>query len=396
MHRQLSLSAVVLLLAASAQLQAQDVAPVKLGRPRAIAETPPVRFVRAQAPDPLGGVPPPPPPAFPGASGPITAVPGPVNDPYNCGVVNSNADQQGFFGRVGDFFTKGWNETTGAVTQPGRFRSSECAAHFASPVTSPYYFEDPRALTEFRPIFAWQHTPGANPVFAGGDNFFFDTQFRLAVTKKFSVVLSHLGWTWTEIQNPASGYSSHSGFSDIHLGGKYTFYETEKTVMAGGLTFEIPIGATQVFQGTGNLSLRPYFSAAQSFGYSTYGNFNFLTTIGYNFSIDDARNDFFHANFHLDYDVGKQNRIYPLIELSWYNYTNNGNTYPFNFGGRDQFNFGSTNVSGSNELALAVGARYKVNSYMWLGGAIEFNLLDNNLGQHLDDYRLTFDLIFRY
>src|SRR5262249_32990425 len=156
-----------------------------------------------------------------------------------------------------------WDDVTGGVNsvlQPAQgrnaFQSDHCFDQFISPVSNPFYFEDPRALTELRPVFMWQHTPGRNPVFAGGDNFALDLQGRVAFTPWLSLVVNQLGWVWTEIDNPASGYKSHTGFQEVHLGPKFTFLrnETSGTVMAGGVTFAIPSGSAKVFQDTGSLS----------------------------------------------------------------------------------------------------------------------------------------------
>ena len=56
------------------------------------------------------------------------------------------------------------------------FQSDHNFDHFISPVSDPFYFEDPRALTELRPIFMFQSIPHNNPVFHGGNIEFFGTQ----------------------------------------------------------------------------------------------------------------------------------------------------------------------------------------------------------------------------
>jgi hypothetical protein len=393
---------------------------VRLGRPAPLAA--PAEDIRAaglsepqvrgQSPDPLTGgppPPPPPPPPLPGAPPAISAPPGTPNA-FDCGTVNSNADQGSFWGRCGNKLRRTWTDVTGGVTgatntilQPGQGRTAFQSDHcfdtvFISPVSNPFFFEDPRSLTELRPIFMWQHTPNANPVFHGGNNYFLDLQARVAFTPWLSLVIDELGYTWTGIDNPASGYQSHAGFSEVHLGPKFTFLrnETTRTVMAGGLTFEIPTGADKVFQGNGTLSLVPYLSLAQNFWRTDYGSLNFMNTTGYAASVNNERSDGLFSSFHVDYNVGNLNKIFPLIELNWWHYTYNGNVTPFDFGGSNLFNFGSNNVAGRNDLTLALGARYKVTEALQFGIAPEVNLLNNSSGRHLDAFRLTVDMIFRY
>jgi hypothetical protein len=181
----------------------------------------------------------------------------------------------------------------------------------------------------------------------------------------------------------------------LRIGPKYTFYRCEQTqtVAAAGLNFDIPTGPRKVFQDTGSLSLEPYVSFGQNFGRSAYGSFNFLGTLGYSVGTDDKRSDFIYTSLHLDYDVANLHKIYPLLELNYFHYTNSGNVRSLGFEGRDLFNFGSTGVSGHDNLSMAVGARYKFNENLQTGLAAEFPIN----GRHdLLDYRLTFDVIFRF
>ncbi len=388
-------------------------APVTLGRPRPLADSPPplepaapASVVRAQSPE----VPPPPPP-YPGGPPPGAPVGGlPVNPfttptPYNCGQVNSNADE-GFWSRCGQKLKRCWTDTSGAVGgmfQPGQgrtpFQSDHCLDVFASPVTNPFYFEDPRALTEVKTLFIWQATPNSNPYWAGGDNFYAGLQARVAFTPWLSLVVNKLGWTWIDPRNGAPvGLAPHSGFSEIQLGPKVTFIRDAQTGTAAafGLTFEVPVGDAKVLQDTGTLSLRPYFSFAQNFGKFKYGSFNFMNTTGYDFAVDNQRNDFLFSSFHLDYDVACRHVFYPLVELNWILYPNNGNARDFGFGGGDLFNFGSYGVAGHDELTAALGFRWKIyGEAVQLGLAGQSSVLPHS-GRHLDTFRLTADLIFRY
>ena len=207
--------------------------------------------------------------------------------------------------------------------------------------------------------------------------------------------MNKLGYVWQEVHDPDPDLQSHSGFEEVWLGPKYTFIRSEQTgtLLAGGLTFQLPVGSHNVEQDTGTLSLTPYLSFGQSFGKTSYGSFNFLNTTGYDFALDDQRTDYFFSSFHLDFDVAGLHRIYPLIEANWFHYTDNGGARPLNFEGTDLFNFGSTNVSSTDFVSLALGARYKINDKIQTGAAVEFPVT----GQHeLLDYRVTFDMIFRY
>jgi hypothetical protein len=372
---------------------------VTLGRPVAIRSDPangpvtPVSYnsatsapyvARGQSPD-LPGVPPlaAPPPVNPG---PASA----WSEPYKCGSITQDAST-GFWAKCKNLvsFDAG----------PGRnlFQSDHAFDGFISPVTNPFFFEDPRSLTEIRPIAIFQGTPTRNAVYRGGDIEFFGVQARLALTERFSIVMNKLGFIWSEPHNPDADFQNHFGFTELNIGPKYTFLRSENTGTLGalGLNFQIPIGNHNVFQDTGSLTLEPYLSLGQSFCKSSYGAFNALGTIGYNFGIDSNRTDSFFTSLHLDYDIGNLHRIYPFMELNYLVYTANGKSRDLNFEGRDLFNFGSQHVSGHNDFSFAAGARYKVlgSDHIQLGLAAEVPLTGR---KDLQDYRVIFDVIFRY
>jgi hypothetical protein len=325
----------------------------------------------------------PPPPVNPG---PASA----LSEPYKCGSITQDAPS-GF-----------WDKCKNLITfdaGPGRnrFQSDHSFDSFISPVTNPFLFEDPRSLTEIRPLAIFQGTSTRNPVYHGGDIEFFGLQARLAFTERFSIVMNKLGLIWSEPHNPDADFQNHFGFTELNIGPKYTFLRCENTgtLGAAGLNFQIPVGDRNVFQDTGSLTLEPYVSLGQTFCKSSYGAFNALGTIGYNFSIDNKRTDSFFTSLHLDYDIGNLHRIYPLIELNYLVYTTNGHSRDLTFEGADLFNFGSRHISGHSDSSVAFGARYKVrgSDHIQLGLAAEVPITGR---KDLGDYRVLFDVIFRY
>lgn len=329
--------------------------------------------------------------------------PATLEERYNTGAVINNGPVGsgggggggvgGFWGQCQDIF----NSCGQAMTAGNHnlFQSDHAFDNFISPVTNPFLFEDPRSLTEIRPIFMYQSTPSTNPIFQGGDVEFLGMQARLALTDRLSFIMSELGAVWLEPHNHIDGFAPHVGFAEIHLGPQYTFIRCEDTgtLLAGGLQFAIPAGPGKVFQNTGNLSLIPYFSFGQNFWRTSYGSFNFLTTIGYSVGFDDRRSDYLFNSYHLDYDLFNAHKIYPLIELNWFHYGEAGNYRPNMFEGQDLVNFGAHGVSGSDNLSLALGARYKFCEWAQTGIAAEFPI---NSPHPFMDFRLTLDFILRY
>jgi hypothetical protein len=362
----------------------------------------PSRIVRAQSIDPTFGPPPiaavPPPPPPPPLGLPANAG---SDEKYNCAVKAncSSGGGPGFFDQARDTVT-GIPQSIGGIFQGDSnralFQSDHCFDVFCSPVSNPFYFEDPRSLTEVKPLVIYQRVPGSNPNFLGGDIWFYGLQGRLAFSDMFSLVIEKLGAVTIDPQSTKNGISSSTGFAEFMLGPKFTFFRCEatKTVVAAGLNFDLAIGNNNVFQSTGDLSLIPYISVAQNFLKSSYGSFNVMSTTGYSFAVDNERTDFLYSSVHLDYDVGNLNKIFPLIEMNWFHYTTNG-SHPSTFGfeGRDLINFGSGDIAGHDNLSLAVGARYKFAEWLQTGLVVEFPLVT---GHDLMTYRIGFDLIFRY
>jgi len=276
----------------------------------------------------------------------------------------------------------------------GCLESDHCFVTFISPVTNPFIAEDPRALTEVRPIFMFQTIPNSNWIYKGGNAEFFGLQARLALTEHWSFVINKLGGVWI---NPGSDSTvgSESGFSEVWLGPKWTFLRNTDTgtLGAAGVTFQIPTGASGVAQDTGSLSVLPYASFGQNFGRSSIGSFNVIDTFGYNFRTDSTRSEYFVNSFHLDYDVGNLHKFFPLVELNWFHYTRSGKARPLGFEGADLVNYGSTDVDSRNNLTIAPGLRYRINDHFEAGGAVEFPLVGT---RDINAFRLTLDLIFRY
>jgi len=370
------------------QLTPASYAPAILAAPQPV--------IRAQAPDPIGTTTPLPGPASPA----LPTIPRTSNEPFNCGMVNEPpGTSHPILDGINNFFggCKNWlgGIYPGGAGGRNPFESDHGFDVFISPVSNPFLFEDPRSLTEVRPIFMYQGTPTSNPVFHGGDIEYFGVQARLAFTERLSLVINEFGIIWTEPHNPTNGIAAHAGWSELRIGPKYTFYRCEQsgTIAAAGMNFDIPIGPAKVAQNTGNLSLEPYVSFGQNFWRTNYGSLNFLTTVGFSVGVDNQRSDFLFASLHLDYDVANLHKFYPFLDLNLFAYTASGKARSLGFEGRDLFNFGSTGVSGNDNLSMATGLRYKYTENIQTGFGIEFPL---NGRKDLLDYRINLDLIFRF
>jgi hypothetical protein len=343
----------------------------------------------------------PPEPVPPPSTGPVPPPPPPGDVPFNQGVEPGQPLQHSFWDRCKDFVYGCCGEDASAT---GRclFQSDHAFDYFASPVTNPFLFEDPRALTELKPLFVYAGAPSTNPIFRGGNAEYYGLQARLAVTERLSLTINELGFMTLNPFDPAAGppgkFSESTGFAQVELGPKYTFLRSEqwKTVMAGGLIFQIPAGSPKVFQNTGTLGLVPYLSAAKNFCLpGGWGSTNLMGTMGYDFSVTNQRSQFYYMNLHWDYNIANTNMFFPFLEMSWFHYTQGGNANipGFGFEGLGLVNFGSNNVGGRDFLGISPGLRFKLNEHIQVGAAVTWPLLKQ---KEINDYTLTFDIIFRY
>jgi hypothetical protein len=325
--------------------------------------------------------------------GPPSSSPFPPAPDVAPSLINDQPVAPSFWEKCRNWLT--WGDR-GSVAGHSWFQSDHCFDCLISPITQPFYFEDPRALTEVRPIFIYQHIPSSAPV-GGGSVYFFGTQGRVAFTDRLSLVLNELGFVTLDPKNTIPGVVGRdTGFAEIKLGPKYTFLRNTDsgTVAAAGLTFEVPAGSRKVFQDTGSLGLNPYVSLGQTFGRlpGGFGTVNFLGTVGYDFAVDSQRSEFLHTHLHLDYNVANIG-LFPLIEMNWIRYTKSGKNVNFGTEGADLINFGSETRRGRDFVSFAAGVRYRFTDCIIGGAAIEFPTSREN---GLDRYRLTFDVIFRY
>jgi hypothetical protein len=96
----------------------------------------------------------------------------------------------------------------------------------------------------------------------------------------------------------------------------------------------------------------------------------------------------------VSFDVLNWHHVYPLVEFNWYKYTRTGSATPFDFEGKDLFNFGAANAGLHSYFTIAPGVRFKINENIQTGIAGEWNV--HSTAESVDKFRLTFDLIFRY
>jgi hypothetical protein len=235
--------------------------------------------------------------------------------------------------------------------------------NFIGFMSNPIQNIDPRAVTEFWPVFgnSWVSSIPAVP---NGQFQVYGAGLYVALSERLSIGLNQGGYAATAFSKTEPGlFVDHTGrirdrreFGGdqegwLNLGGfvQYTLIEDvpHQFLLTTGLRWEAPSGSSSVLQGHGPVHLAPYATVGKEFG-----NFHVLGTAGYEFPAE-ARNsdtDFFNVNLHLDRKMFGW--LYPLVEFNLNYYTGSAPLdLPTRRGYIDLNNFSAT----GNILSLAAG-----------------------------------------
>ena len=260
-----------------------------------------------------------------------------------------------------------------------------CFGGFISPVTNTLFFEDPRTVTELRPLYINHNIPNGSPV-GGGDVQAWAMQFRIALSERLSIIANKDGYL--HVTSDALG--ENDGWADLAAGLKYNLLRDVRNqqIVSTGFVYEIDLGDHEVLQGRGDGEFHFFLSGGAQLG--DYGHW--VSGSGFRIPTDrTARSQMWYWSNHWDYAL--TDSLYSLVELNWYHWMRSGEAAPFNFEGGDVFNLGSADVAGNDIVTGAVGGRFKATESVIFGCAWEIPL--TNRRDLLHD-RLTVDMILRY
>ena len=262
-------------------------------------------------------------------------------------------------------------------------KSDHCFDDFISPMTNPVFFEDPRTLTEARVIYLNQSIPGGG---LGGNNVqLFAVQARAALTDDLSIIATKDGYIWSD--NPLVD----DGWADISAGLKLNIHKDvcSQTIISVGAVYELPVGTPDALQGNGDGEFHLFASGGTEFA----EDWHWVTGSGFRLPVDqDAESTVWYWSNHVDRKIGDTG-LYFLGECNWYNWLNDGDTFPVAVEGMDLINLGAIGVEHNNIVTGAIGVKYKPSANTEIGFAWEIPLTDR---QDLLNDRYTIDWILRY
>ncbi|MFV0444061.1 MAG: hypothetical protein ACK5Q5_10870 [Planctomycetaceae bacterium] len=265
---------------------------------------------------------------------------------------------------------------------PLKLESDHDFDNFISPMSNPFFFEDPRMLTEARIIFANHHLPNS----LGGDNAqLYAAQVRVRLTENLSLIANKDGFLVS--QSPILD----DGWADVAAGLKLSLFTDPDSqfLLSTGFTFEFPSGQRRTLQGNGDGEFNLFLTG----GAELFENVHWLSTGGVRLPTNrNQENQVAYWSNHIDKQFGDSG-FYLFNEWNWYHWMRDAKAFPLPLGGLDIFNLGGVNMNNQNVVTTALGVKYKPSGNVEIGVYYEVPVSNN---RDIIQDRIGADLILRY
>ncbi|WP_436716492.1 hypothetical protein U8335_03250 [Roseiconus lacunae] len=271
--------------------------------------------------------------------------------------------------------------------------TDHCFDDFVSPMINFVHFEDPRTLTEIRPIFVNHWIPDriGNNVSAGGTVQLLAMQFRVALTERLSLIGVKDGYIWGNTDGTL-GTLLDDGWASVSAGLKYNLLRDSQsgTLFSVGGTYELPIGSQDALQDIGDGEFHLFATGGQRL---LDGNAHVMSAFGWRVPADDSvQTESIHWSNHADLKI--TDRVYLLTEVAWWHWTEGASAgTPLGVAGQDLFNLSASDVAGNDLVTQSVGMKYKPNCSTEYGLAYEFPLTEF---KDVIESRLQVEAIYRF
>ena len=165
----------------------------------------------------------------------------------------------GAFGLLSSFVLAG--STVPDMAAPAPVASSDGFAQARRPISNPTLFDLALPTTNVHPIFFYHSLPDQinttlGQVDVGGHVELYALQAEFAINDRLSIVATKDGYVE---MRPDATLSKQGGWANLGAGVKYAFLldPVAKTALSGSMTFELPTGNSDVFQGDGDGAIKP-------------------------------------------------------------------------------------------------------------------------------------------
>lgn len=312
----------------------------------------------------------------------------------------------GAFGLLSSIALAG--STVPDMAAPAPVASSDGFAQARRPISNPTLFDLALPTTNVHPIFFYHSLPDQinttlGQVDVGGHVELYALQAEFAINDRLSIVATKDGFVE---MRPDSTLSKESGWANLGAGVKYAFIldPVAQTALSGSMTFEVPTGNSDVFQGEGDGAVNLLVS-----GLKLIDNWQFAGGLGFQIPFSDEQSTEGWMSAHVSYEVCKW--FIPLVEVNWFHVLDAGNgsgNYPsqlptvpggvpavVEFEGPDVFNIGAENANENRDfVSAAFGFRSRITDCVDVGAAYEIPLTNEKDG--LMESRVTVDLVWKF
>lgn len=284
--------------------------------------------------------------------------------------------------------------------------SADGFAQARRPISNPTLFDLALPGTNVHPIFIYHGLPnkittaGGGSLNVGGDVEVYALQFEIALNDRLSIVATKDGYV---DMNYDKNLADQSGFANLGAGLKYAFIrdDASRAALSGTMTFELPTGNSDVFQGEGDGAVNLILN-----GLKLIDDWQFAGSAGLQIPFSDEQSTSSFISAHASYELCQY--FIPLVEMNWFHVLDAGNgtgNFPaylngnvpaaVNFEGGDVFNLGAVNSTENRDFVTAAfGFRSRITDAIDIGAAYEIPL--TNEESSLMDERVTIDLIWNF
>jgi hypothetical protein len=265
----------------------------------------------------------------------------------------------------------------------GMLPSDHCFDDFISPLSNPFFFEDPRSLTEARGIFLDNSLPN---IIDGGDAQVWAAQLRGRVSDRGSIIAPRLGY----LQINQAGGGAPSGFMSAPLGFKYNFIRDveRQFLVSAGITYFVK-GSGIVGSNFGGGDFHFFLTG----GKQIFARGHWLSATGFRIPADSTfGTQLWYWSNQWDYEIVEG--IYPLVGVNWFHYMqSSGAGFSSPVAGLDLIDLPVTGVAGNDIVSGVVGVKYKPGMHCEVGTGFEFPMTERT---DILNNRFYADLIIRY
>jgi hypothetical protein len=242
----------------------------------------------------------------------------------------------------------------------GILPSDHCFDRFVSPLSNPFFFEDPRSVTEAEGIFLDNSLPHST---GGGDAQVWAAQIRLRFSDRWSLIAPRLG----DLEVNQRDGAPH-GFMSAPVGFKYNFYRDvdQQSLLSGGLTYFIP-GSSSAFSNFGDGDVHFFLTGGQEI----FDQGHWLSATGFRLPIDrNWGTPLWYWSNQWDYEV--VDHWYGVFGTNWFHWLGDGGIgLQSSVTALDLIDIPAAGVAGTDVATCAAGIKWKPSSHLELGTGIE-------------------------